>query len=66
MVDWGLEIYLFTSCFLFYLFYFYVFATLYSMQDLSSSTVDWTRCTPAVEVRILNHWTAGEVLWLEI
>ena len=45
---------------MFYFNYYYYFAALLGMQDLSSWTRDGTHA-PAVEVRSLNHWTAGEV-----
>ena len=41
------------SCFMFWYFW------LWGMQDLSSSTRDWT-CTLCTEMQSLNHWTARD------
>ena len=39
--------------------FFYFFATLFSMWDLSSPAKDWTH-NPALEAWSLNHWTIGK------
>ena len=48
--------------FFFFLSFFFFFFLPHSMWDFNSLARDQT-CIPAVEVQILNHWTAREVYY---